>query len=142
ARPRPAATATAPSALESRWRRSSLRGASLDGEIEFDASGRLRWSAGLLRRFEHYLALLGEFSTAELGTLAHAHALREGDPGRAAQVRAAFEHYLGYRQAAGGLDGSLSASERLGALQALRRHWFGDDAQALFGEQADYDARA
>lgn len=127
-------------ALHSRWRRSSLRGAAADGEIRFDPQGQLRLDRALLRRFEHYLALVGEFSLDELGQLLREASLREHGEAATAQLMDAWQRYLGLRQASASLATGLSLADRLAQLQALRRAWFGDAAEQLFGEEADYDA--
>lgn len=129
-------------ALQARWQRSSLRGTAVDGELSFDAHGRLRWTPDLLRRFEYYLGLLGEFSEDALLRLAVLHTEQAHGSSTAAEFLAAFQHYLGYRRAAAALDGLQAPLDRLARLQALRRQWFGADAEALFGEGEAYDQRA
>ncbi|WP_395789286.1 lipase secretion chaperone [Aquimonas sp.] len=127
-------------ALHSRWQRSSLRGATADGEIGFDAQGRLHLDRDLLRRFEHYLTLIGEFSLDELGQLLREASLREHGEAATAQLMDAWKRYLGLRHASASLATRLSLEDRWIQLQALRRAWFGDAAEQLFGEEADYDA--
>jgi lipase chaperone LimK len=127
-------------ALHSRWQRSSLRGAAADGEIRFDAQGQLRLDRALLRRFEHYLALVGEFSLDELGQLLREASLREHGEAATAQLMDAWQRYLGLRQASASMATGLSLADRFARLQELRQAWFGDAAEQLFGEEADYDA--
>lgn len=129
-------------ALQARWQHSSLRGSAVDGELSFDAQGRLRWTPDLLRRFEYYLGLLGEFSEDALLRLAVLHTEQAHGSSTAAEFLAAFQHYLGYRRAAAALDGLQAPLDRLARLQALRRQWFGADAETLFGEDEAHDQRA
>jgi lipase chaperone LimK len=125
--------------LLARRARSSLRGADPDGAIALDASGRLRLDVELMRRFEHYLSLLGEFTLDELAQLLHHDVQREHGAAVATQVDAAFARYLGLRRALAEAELVDDAQARLAEVQALRRAWFGADADALFGASADYD---
>jgi lipase chaperone LimK len=129
-------------ALRVRWQRSSLRGSSVDGAIAFDANGRLRMTPDLRRRFEYYLALLGEFSVAELTRLLLEDVRASHGDAAMAAVQVAFERYLGLRQASSGLAQGLSLEERQQALQELRRQWFGAEAEALFADEVSHDAYA
>ena len=128
------------SAVDSRLQRSSLRGAAADGEIRFNAQGQLQLDRALLRRFEHYLALIGEFSLEELGLLLREASLHEHGEAATAQLMDAWQRYLGLRQASASLTTGLGLADRFAHLQALRQAWFGDAAKQLFGEEADYDA--
>lgn len=127
-------------ALRARWQRSSLRGSSIDGLIAFDARGNLRMTPDLRRRFEYYLALLGEFSLADLKRLLLEDVRAEQGDAAMAAVQAAFERYIGLRQASTGIAPGLDPEQRLAALQALRRHWFGANADALFADEIAHDA--
>jgi len=126
--------------LRARWQRSSLRGSSIDGEITFDEHRRLQMTPDLRRRFEHYLALLGEFSVADLKLLLLEDVREAHGDAATASVQAAFERYLGLRQASTGMASGLDIEQRHAALQALRRQWFGDDADTLFADEIAHDA--
>jgi lipase chaperone LimK len=126
--------------LRGRWQRSSLRGSSIDGEVAFDERGRLRMTPDLRRRFEYYLALLGEFSVADLKRLLLEDVREAHGEAAMAAVQAAFERYLGLRQASTGIAAGLDIEQRHAALQALRRQWFGADADSLFADEIAHDA--
>lgn len=72
----------------------SLRGTEPDGAWSVDAQGRLQPSIVLRRRFDHYLAALGEASVDELTALMQAHAERDVGAEAAAQIRAVWDRYL------------------------------------------------
>lgn len=134
------ANATHLAALRLRWQSSSLRGTELDGAIAFDPRGGLVHDAALRHRFEHYLNLIGEFALEDLRILFHDDVLLAHGEAAAATALAAFDRYLGLRQALadGRPDPDLSA--RFERQQRLRYEWFGDEADALFGDEAEYDA--
>lgn len=121
--------------------RSSLRGSEVDGELQLDANGRLRMDAATVRFFEYHLALLGELSLGDIRTLLAEHAGQRLGAASVAQVMAAFERYLGLRQALAGLPPGASLDEALQARRALEQQWFGEDAEAMFGDARDHDAR-
>lgn len=124
--------------LRRRLAASSLRGASADGEVRFDAGGALVLDQALVRRFEHYLSLLGEFSADEIRELLQAQLREEHGHEAADRVMAAFDRYLGLRQAIAETELAPDLGQRLEHLRRLRRQWFGDDAQAMFGvEEAE-----
>lgn len=126
--------------LRERLARSSLRGSQPDGEIEFDADGRLLPGPGLLRRFDYYLSLLGEFELAEIRSLLQAELMAElGDAAKVDAVMLRFERYLGLRDEAQGLAAIGNLAERLDALSQLRRRWFGAEAEALWADEEAYD---
>lgn len=126
--------------LRERLARSSLRGSQPDGEIDFDADGRLQPSPGLLRRFDYYLSLLGEFALEEIRQLLAAELLAElGDAAKVDAVMLRFERYLGLRDEAQGLAALGGLAERLDALSQLRRRWFGAEADLLWADEEAYD---
>lgn len=152
ARPAPAAAIAAPalphsdapaavSQLQQALQRSSLRGSAVDGTLRLRADGQLHLDSDLVRFFEYHLALLGEFELQDLRALLAEHAAMqlgaEGVPG----VLAAFDRYLGLRQALSELSSELSLQQILQARSAIERQWFGDDAEAMFGEARAYDAQ-
>ena len=122
-------------ALRERLRHSSLRGSEADGEIALGADGQLRLDAELLRRFDYYLSLSGEFSLAEIRRLLEAD-LRDGHGHAVADAAlAAFDRYLGLRDALASAHLPDDPGQRLALLQRLQEAWFGTDAAALFGEE-------
>lgn len=125
-----------------RLARSSLRGSEVDGKLQLDANGRLRMDAATVRFFEYHLALLGELELADIRALLTEHATQRLGASSVAEVMAAFERYLGLRQALAALPAGASLTDTLQARRALEQQWFGEDAEAMFGEARDYDARA
>ncbi len=124
-----------------RLERSSLRGSEVDGELRLAADGRLQMDAATVRFFEYHLALLGELELADIRALLTEHATQRLGASSVAEVMAAFERYLGLRQALAALPAGASLTDTLQARQALEQQWFGEDAEAMFGEARDYDAR-
>ncbi len=125
-----------------RLARSSLRGSEVDGKLQLDANGRLRMDAATVRFFEYHLALLGELELADIRALLTEHATQRLGASSVAEVMAAFERYLGLRQALAALPAGASLTDTLQARRSLEQQWFGEDAEAMFGEARDYDARA
>lgn len=121
--------------LRARFDQSGQRGSTPDGALHLDAAGRVIADADLRRLFEWYLALTGEFSLPDIRSLFAAD-LREthGDTA-AADALALFDRYLGLRNATVRIDGRLDSRAYLDALIALRRQWFGADADAMFGAE-------
>lgn len=76
----------------------SLRGTSPDGDWGVDASGQLRPSITLRRRFDYYLSALGEASVDELGALMLADATRDVGAEAAARIREVWERYVRLQQ--------------------------------------------
>lgn len=131
----PAPSAAHIAALRDRVARSGLRDAEADGAVTFAAGGQVQPDRALRRLFDWYLALSGELAPADIRTLLAADlADRHGDA-IAAEVLALFERYLDLQRAAATLDPRLDDHARLARLHALRRHWFGDAAEAMFGEE-------
>jgi lipase chaperone LimK len=121
--------------LRQRYAASSLRGTVPDGGIAFDARGALRLDANLVRRFEHYLSLVGEFELHEIRALLQAQLQDELGESAAAAAIAAFDRYVGLREAISATELSADLATRLEQLRALRRHWFGADAESMFGAE-------
>ncbi|SDD16776.1 lipase secretion chaperone [Aquimonas voraii] len=124
-----------------RLARSSLRGSEVDGELRLAADGRLRMDAATVRFSEYHLALLGELQLNDIHALLAEHAAQRLGARAVAEVMAAFERYLGLRQALAALPAGTSLTDTLQARRALERQWFGEDAEAMFGEARDHDAR-
>lgn len=124
--------------LRQRVAQSSLRGTTPDGEIAFTASGALRMDAALVRRFEHYLSLIGEFELGEIRVLLQADLRDELGTAAADVVIAGFDRYVALREAVAASELSDDLATRLQQLRELRRDYFGADAEAMFGaEEAD-----
>lgn len=128
-----------PPAVLDRLERSSLRGSRPDGQLRFDAQGRLVVDAELRRHLEWWLSLLGELPLEQIRDLFRLSLPGEMTPALAAEALAFFDRWIDYlRDADASLpDGSTLA--RLDALAALRRQWFGEaDSEALFGDEERY----
>lgn len=133
--PQPATSAAHLAVLRERLARSGLRDAEADGAVTFTPGGQVQPDRALRRLFDWYLALSGELAPADIRTLLAADlAERHGDA-IAAEVLALYDRYLDLQRAAAALDPRLDGHARLIELQALRRQWFGDDADAMFGEE-------
>lgn len=122
-------------ALLARWRGSSLGGSEVDGVITLDAEGRPLPDAGLRRRFDYALALLGEFSLGEIRALVGHWARQAHGDAVAAEVLRLFDRYLALKQAESRIDPGLDPALRLERLARLRRDHFGAAAEAMFGEE-------
>ncbi|MBB5208541.1 lipase secretion chaperone [Chiayiivirga flava] len=122
-------------ALRTRFAQSSLRGTTPDGALALDAAGRVVANAELRRLFEWYLALTGEFELTDIRSLFAADQRDAHGAAAAADALALFDRYIGLREAAARIDGSLDDLAYLDALIALRRQWFGADADAMFGAE-------
>jgi lipase chaperone LimK len=137
---RPSEASPVPS-LQQRLQRSSLRGSTVDGRLQLGPDGRLRMDAELVRFFEYHLALLGEFELGDIRALLAEHVQKSLGSAAVPSVLAAFERYLGLRQALGALPPGLSLQDTLRERVSLERQWFGEDAEAMFGEERAHDAR-
>lgn len=126
--------------LRARLGRSSLRGAAVDGELAFDPGGRLRLDAGLVRRFDHYLSLIGEFTTEEMRELLHDDVLREYGDAVAADTLDAFDRYVGLRAELSAANLSSDLAIRFAQIKNLRREWFGPDSDVMFGDEEAHTA--
>jgi lipase chaperone LimK len=121
--------------LRARLQRSSLRGAVPDGAIALDDRGRVAPDHALLRRFDWYLSLSGEFRVDEirallLGDVVAAHGSEVG-----ADVAYWFDRYLGLREALAAMALSADPVVRLAQLRELQRLWFGAHAESMFGAE-------
>nr|WP_297357370.1 lipase secretion chaperone [uncultured Caldimonas sp.] len=76
----------------------SLRDTSPDGDWGVDASGQLRPSITLRRRFDYYLTALGEASVEELGALVLAEATRAVGAEAAARIGEVWQRYVTLQQ--------------------------------------------
>ncbi len=121
--------------LRHRLQQSSLRGTTRDGDIAFDAGGRLVLDANLRRRFDYYLALSGEFSDIDIRTLLLGDVADAHGASAAAEVAEAFDRYLDLRADLAHSRMSTDLAERFEQVRAARRTWFGDDADAMFGDE-------
>ncbi len=126
--------------LRARLGRSSLRGAAVDGELAVDPSGRLRLDAGLVRRFDHYLSLIGEFTTVEMRQLLRDDVQREHGDAVAAATLDAFDRYLGLRAELSAANLPDDLAMRFAQIQDIRRKWFGADSDAMFLQEEAHTA--
>lgn len=122
-------------ALRERLHHSSLRGSDVDGDVALDGNGQLRLDAELLRRFDYYLSLSGEFSPAEIRRLLEGDLREQHGNAIADAALDTFDRYIGLRQALENSSLPDDPAARLAALRELQRAWFGDAADSLFGEE-------
>ena len=129
------AASTPVDALRARLATSSLRGAAPDGGVTLDAAGRVVPDAALRRLFDWYLTLTGEFAADEIRTLLLADiAVRHGDVA-AADAADLFAAYVGMRAELSRGDLSPDLAVRLAQVKAAHRRWFGEHAEAMFGDE-------
>ncbi len=127
-----------PPAVLARLAESSLRGTQPDGGVRFSGDGRLIVDGELRRQIEWWLSLLGEMPLSEIRSLFEQSLSNAHSPAQAAAALAFFDRWVDYLAVA---DASLpdgSTAQRLDALSALRRQWFGADAETLFGDEERY----
>lgn len=116
----------------------SLRGTQPDGEVRFDAGGRLVVDLALRRYFDYYLSLIGETDLVGIRALLRRDLSSRFDAARTDSVLAHFERYAGYLQA---LSEARIAAEpdpakRFAATRQLRRERLGAPmAIAFFAEE-------
>lgn len=114
----------------------SLAGTEVDGALEAGPDGHLSVGPRVIALFDHFLSATGEEDEAMIRARIEAHArahLTEPALGEALDL---LDAYMGYRAAGRklALPADATAAERLAAVRELRREHFGEDAQALFGE--------
>lgn len=132
----PDAAADPMAALRARLAESSLRGAAIDGELSFDADGRLTADLGLRRLFDHFLSLSGEFSLADMRRLIDDTVRSMHGDAAADQAAGWFERYLTLLRAMDVAAFPTDPLARAEALHALRRQHLGEDAaRAMFGDE-------
>ncbi len=127
-----------PPAVLARLAESSLRGTQPDGAVRFSSDGRLIVDGELRRQIEWWLSLLGEMPLSEIRSLFEQSLANAHTPAQVAAAMAFLDRWIDYLSAA---DSSLpdgTTAQRLDALSALRRQWFGADADALFGDEERY----
>lgn len=125
---------------------SSLRGTEVDGALSVAGDGHLVRTPDVLRFFDYFFSTTGEVADAEIRRRIEAEiAARLEEPARS-EALSLLVKYVAYRDAAAqmyertGADGSVA--ERIEAIASLRRDTFGDDAEALFGEDLRHAAVA
>jgi lipase chaperone LimK len=138
----PAAGATL-AGLEARFAASSLAGTEVDGAVRFDADGRVLPDLDLRRRFDWYLALIGEFDSTDIRTLLAAHLVREHGTARAQRVLDVFDRYIGYLAAVSAAkEGpARDAAGRLDWLADARARHLGPELHAAFYADEERYAR-
>ena len=122
-------------ALQGRLQSSSLRGALPDGAIPLDPHGRVDPDPSLLRRFDWYLSLDGEFRTDEIRTVLLAAVRDEHGADVASEVALWFDRYLGLRETLKGMALASDIPRRIEQLRSVQRQWFGEHADELFGAE-------
>lgn len=142
AAPAAAGAASTLARLEARLATSSLAGTEVDGAVRFDADGHVLPDLDLRRRFDWYLALIGEFDIPAIRALLAAHLVREHGTARAQRVLDVFDRYTGYLAAvAAAQDGpARDAAGRLDWLADARARHLGPALHAAF--YADEEAYA
>ncbi len=139
---RPSPTAVIPpdplQGLRERFGRSSLRGTGVDGAITLHTDGRLVMDRDLLRHFDYYLGLIGEFTLDEIRLLLIDEVTRQSGARVAAAVVEAFDRYVAMRKALAQQAPAGDLADQVARVRAVQRDWFGADAEAMFGEENRY----
>lgn len=124
------------SQLHARLAASSLRGTQADGELAFDAAGRLLPDLGLRRLFDHFLSLSGEFSLTDIRRLIADAVLASHGEDATAAAMIWLEHYLELLRATDATDFPADPLARANALHAMRlRHLGAAATRAMFGDE-------
>lgn len=127
-------------ALRERLAHSSLRGATPDGELTLDASGRVLPDRGLRRLFDHFLSLSGEFSLSEIRALVADRVRGTLGDAQVADVLRWFDRYCDLRIAEGAASAGDPQAHAVHLKTLRRRHLGNAVAQAWFGaEEAELD---
>jgi lipase chaperone LimK len=134
---------TSVAALEARLAASSLAGTEIDGAVRFDADGRVLPDLDLRRRFDWYLALIGEFDATGIRALLAAHLVREHGTARAQRVLDVFDRYVGYLAAVAAAQDipARDAAGRLDWLADARARHLGAELHAAFYADEERYAR-
>lgn len=127
-----------PPAVLARLAESSLRGTQPDGGVRFSDDGRLVVDGELRRQIEWWLSLLGEMPLSEIRSLFEQTLTNAHTPAQAAAALAFFDRWVDYLAAADAGLPDGNTAQRLDSLSALRRQWFGADAETLFGDEERY----
>ncbi|WP_284620572.1 lipase secretion chaperone [Aquabacterium humicola] len=118
----------------------SLRGAEPDGELLATASGALKVSASVRRRFDHLLSTVGELSLPEITALIRRQAEAELPATAVQQLLDLWERYVklqAYRfRSAVQLDDMATVMPALEERSRVRRELLGPEwAEAFFGDE-------
>ncbi len=119
----------------------SLRDSTPDGRVTLGADGHVSVDVELRRRFDWYLAALGELDVARIRRVLAADLREQFGEGTAQAVLAIFDRYVGYQHARARLQAlpDESLRDRFARERALRRQWLGETgAAAMFGEEEAY----
>ena len=125
-------------ALRERFARSSLRGTEVDGAITLHADGSLVMDRELLRHFDYFLGLIGEFTLDEIRQLLIDETTRQAGGRAAASVADAFDRYVAMRKSLAEQAPSADLADQIERVRAVQRDWFGADAEAMFGDENRY----
>ncbi len=104
----------------------SLAGTEPDGDLSITVS------RGTIRVFDYYLTTLGETDLSGVRALVNTEAERQS-PSNATEVVALFDRYVHYLEEVRDLR-APTIDRYLADRRALQERYFGDDAEALFGE--------
>ncbi len=120
----------------------SLRGTEVDGALPIDAGGHLIAAPDVVRLFDYFFLTSGEMSDAAIRRRIESEiAERLVEPARS-EALALLERYMRYRTEAAQLyerkGDDTSPAARIAAIAELRREIFGEDAEALFGQDLGY----
>lgn len=115
----------------------SLEGTDVDGSLSVDAEGHLVVGPAVIALFDYFFSASGEEPDSVLRGRIAAYArghLEEPALGEALDL---LDRHAAYREAGRALPSMASASprERLRAIHELRERHFGEDAEALFGDE-------
>lgn len=131
-RPETASAEAAPGELPA-----SLSGTEVDGGLDVGPDGHLLLGPRALALFDYFLSASGEESDAAIRARIEAYARAHLDEPALGEALDLLDRYLAYREAGHTLriqDGA-GAAARLSAVRELRKKHFGDDAEALFGDE-------
>ncbi|MDF2445613.1 MAG: lipase chaperone [Moraxellaceae bacterium] len=127
----------------------SLQGTEVDGELEVDASGRLKITNGVRRVFDYFLSAIGEEPLESIVARIRAYIRHKLPASAAAEAEQLLDSYLAYKRGLEGMQqgqpgGStldLDAIRRqMQQVQALRTQFFKPEViTAFFGDEDVYD---
>lgn len=120
----------------------SLQGTQPDGAVRFDGNGAPVADAELRRRFDWYLAAIGEQDLQRIRARLARDSTLTMNPTQVATVLAWFDRYVAYQHASTQLADISDLQERLEATHTLRKQMLGETAsQGFFGEEENEASR-
>lgn len=127
----------------------SLQGTEVDGNLEIDAAGHLKITAGIRRLFDYFLSAVGEEPLDTLLKRIRAYLHHTLPATAAAEAERLLDSYVGYRRALEAIPQVQTGSgqmdidairRQMQQVQALRSQFFTPDViAAFFGNDDAYD---